>query len=119
MRDFRSLKAWQKAHEMALRVYKAAQPFPREELYGLVSQLRRAASSVPANIAEGCGSDGNREFARFLNIALRSASETEYHLLLARDLGYLDLKTHELLNDQVTEVKRMLTGLVEKLNADR
>jgi four helix bundle protein len=118
MRDFRSLKAWQKAHEVALHVYKATQPFPREELYGLVSQLRRAASSVPANIAEGCGADSNREFARFLNIALRSASETEYHLLLARDLGYLDLKTHELLNEQVIEVKRMLTGLVERLNAD-
>jgi len=119
MRDFRNLKAWQKAHETALSVYRATQPFPREELYGLVSQLRRAASSVPANIAEGCGCDGNREFARFLNIALRSASETEYHLLLARDLGYLDAKTHELLDDQVTEVKRMLTGLVGRLEADR
>ncbi len=119
MRDFRSLKVWEKAHEMALCVYKATQLFPREELYGLVSQLRRAASSVPANVAEGCGCAGNREFARFLGIALRSASETEYQLLLARDLGYLELKTHESLNDQVTEVKRMLTGLVEKLNADR
>ena len=118
MRDFRSLKAWQKAHEMALRIYKTTQPFPREELYGLVSQLPRGASSVPANIAEGCGADGNREFARFLNIALRSASETEYHLLLARDLGYLDLETHESLNNQITEVKRMLTGLVGRLNAD-
>ena len=62
----------------------------------MVSQLRRAASSVPANIAEGCGCNGNREFARFLGIALRSASETEYHLLLARDLGYLAIKTYEL-----------------------
>ena len=103
---------------MALSVYKITLPFPQEEPYGLVSQLRRAASSVPANIAEGCGCNGNREFARFLGIALRSASETEYHLLLARDLGYLNMKTYEGLDNQVTEVKRMLTGFIQKLNAD-
>jgi len=118
MQDFRKLNVWRKAHEMALWVYKATLPFPREEMYGLTSQLRRAASSVPANIAEGCGCGGDREFARFLRIALRSASETEYHLLLARDLGYLDAETHKSSNDRVTEVKRMLTGLVEKLNTD-
>jgi four helix bundle protein len=118
MRNFRSLKTWQKAHEMALCIYKATRSFPKEELYGLVSQLRRAASSVPANIAEGCGCNGNREFARFVGIALRSASETEYHLLLAQDLGYLDIETYQALNNQVTEVKRMLTGLIEKLNTD-
>jgi len=84
MRNFRSLKTWQKAHGIALCIYKATRPFPKEELYGLVSQLRRAASSVPANIAESCGCNGNREFAHFLRIALRSASETEYHLLLPR-----------------------------------
>jgi len=76
---------------VALSTYKATLSFPRQETYGLVSQLRRAASSVPANIAEGCGCDGNRELARFLEIAFRSASETEYHLLLARDLGYLEI----------------------------
>ena len=103
---------------MALSVYKATLSFPREEIYGLASQLRRAASSIPANIAEGCGCNGNREFARFLGIALRSASETEYHLLLAQDLGYLDVKTYEGLDNQVTEVKRMLTGLIQKLNAN-
>lgn len=118
MKDFRSLKVWQKAHEVALSIYKATLSFPRQETYGLVSQLRRAASSVPANIAEGCGCGGNREFARFLEIALRSASETEYHLLLARDLGYLEVKTYETLNDKVTEVKRMLTGFIQKLNAE-
>jgi len=99
---------------MALCVYKATQPFPREELYGLVSQLRRATISVPANIAEGCGCNGNREFAYFLRIA----GEAEYHLLLARDLGYLDAESHESLSNRVTEVKRMLTGLIEKLNTD-
>ena len=118
MQDFRKLNVWRKAHEMALWVYKATLPFPREEMYGLTSQLRRAASSVPANIAEGCGCSGDREFAHFLRIALRSASETEYHLLLARDLGYLDDGNYESSTDRVTEVKRMLTGLVEKLNTD-
>ena len=103
---------------MALSVYRDTLPFPREETYGLVSQLRRAASSVPANIAEGCGCSGNREFTRFLDIALRSASETEYHLLLARDLGYLDKKTYEDLSNQAVEIKRMLTGLIQKLNAE-
>ena len=103
---------------MTVGIYKATRSFPKEELYGVVSQLRRAASSVAANIAEGCGCNSNREFARFLGIALRSASETEYHLLLAQDLGYLDTETYESLNDQVIEVKRMLTGLIEKLNAD-
>jgi len=118
MKDLRSLKVWQKSHELALSVYKATLSFPREETYGLVSQLRRAVTSVPANIAEGCGCNGNREFTRFLEIALRSASETEYHLLLARDLGYLDIKAYDNLNNQAVEVKRMLTGLIQKLNSD-
>lgn len=116
MRNFKSLKVWQKSHKLSLSVYKITLLFPREETYGLISQLRRAASSVPANIAEGCGCNGNREFARFLEIALRSASETEYYLLLAQDLKYLGTKTYEELNNQVTEVKRMLTRLMQKLN---
>ncbi|MCD6390635.1 MAG: four helix bundle protein [Dehalococcoidia bacterium] len=106
-----------KSHELSLSVYKITPLFPREETYGLISQLRRAASSVPANIAEGCGCNGNREFARFLEIASRSASETEYYLILAQDLKYLGTKTHEELNNQVTEVKRMLTRLMQKLDA--
>jgi four helix bundle protein len=118
MQDFRGLKVWQNAHEIVLSIYKATRHFPPEEIYGLSSQLRRAASSVPANIAEGCGCDGNREFSRFLQIALRSASETEYHLLLAYNLGYLDKETYVPLNDRVIEVKRMLTGLIQKLKAE-
>ena len=117
MRDFKSLKVWQKAHELTLSVYQVTQSLPPEELYGLVGQIRRAASSVAANIAEGCGCAGDREFARYLCIALSSASETEYHLVLARDLGYLDSKTHELLDERVTEVKRMLSGLLSRLTA--
>lgn len=103
---------------MVLCVHKATQLFPREELYGLVSQLRRGASSVPANIVEGCGCNGNREFAYFLRIASRSANEAEYHLLLARDLEYLDSTAYEPLNTQVIEVRRMLAGLIQKLNTD-
>lgn len=118
MQDFRTLQVWQKAHEMALATYKATQTFPRQEVYGLVTQLRGSASSVPANIAEGCGCNGNREFARFLEIAFRSASETEYYLLLAKDLGYLEVKTHESLSHQITQVKRMLMGLIQKLKTD-
>ena len=90
MRDFKTLQVWQKAHEMTLSIYETTQQFPPEETYGLSIQLRRAAASVPANIAEGCGCNGNREFVYFLRIALRSASETEYHLLLAKDLKYVD-----------------------------
>jgi four helix bundle protein len=118
MRNFRSLKVWQKSHQLSLAVYKITQSFPQEEIYGLISQLRRAASSVPANIAEGCGCNGNREFARFLEIALRSASETEYHLLLSQDLNYLNRKAYEELNNQVTETKRMLTRLIQRLTSD-
>lgn len=101
---------------MSLSVYRITLLFPPEETYGLMSQLRRAASSVPGNIAEGCGCNGNREFSRFLEIALRSACETEYYLLLAEDLKYMDVETYEGVNGQVTEVKRMLTKLMQRLD---
>ena len=87
MRDFRDIKAWQKGHRLALAVYQATKRFPTEERYGLKSQARRAAASIPTNIAEGCGRDSEAEFARFLRIAAGSASELEYLLLLARDLS--------------------------------
>ena len=87
MKDFRNLVVWQKSHKLTLDVYEATRKFPKEELYGLVSQLRRACSSIPCNIAEGCGRRGNGEFHRFLQIATGSASEVEYQLLLAHELG--------------------------------
>jgi four helix bundle protein len=90
VQDYRHLKVWEKAHQLTLAVYKATVPFPKDELYGLTSQIRRACTSIPANIAEGCGRDGDAEFARFLRIAMGSASELDYHLLLARDLGFLN-----------------------------
>jgi four helix bundle protein len=118
MRDFRELKVWVKAHHLTLAVYNATTMFPRDELYGLTSQIRRSCVSIPANIAEGCGRGGDREFGRFLQIAMGSASELEYHLLLASDLKFLDGSNYERLATEATEVKRMLTSLIQKLNAD-
>ncbi len=89
MKDFRHLKVWQKSHELTLAVYKATSLFPPDELYGLRSQIRRSCASIPANIAEGCGRNADGDFARFLQIAMGSASELEYHLLLVRDLNLL------------------------------
>jgi four helix bundle protein len=118
MRDFRELKVWQKGHKLTLAVYKATTDFPVEERFGLVSQLRRAASSIAANIAEGCGRGSEADFARFLYMALGSASELEYHLLLSHDLKLLADADYEALASDVTEVKRMLTSFIQKLTAD-
>jgi len=100
---------------LTLEIYKATARFPRDELYGLTSQMRRSCASIPANIADGCGRHGNVEPARFLQTSLGSASELEYHLLLAHDLGLLDNPEHERLIGEVTEVKRMLTSFVRSL----
>jgi four helix bundle protein len=118
MKNFRELKVWQKSHQLTLGVYKVTATFPKEELYGLTSQTRRACASIPANIAEGCGRATDGDFARFLQIALGSASELEYHLLLARDLGFLSSSNYEHLNNEATEIKRMLTSFIQKLKAD-
>jgi four helix bundle protein len=119
MKDFKELKVWKKAHQLTLTVYKATQNFPKEELYGLTSQIRRSCSSVPANIAEGCGRKGDTELGRFLYIAMGSASELQYHVLLGRDLGLLDESTHDRISNDVSEIKRMLASFIKKLNADR
>jgi four helix bundle protein len=119
VKDFRQLKVWQKAHELTLAVYRLTATFPREELYGLRNQLRRAGSSIAANLAEGCGRNGDAELARFCSMAMGSASELEYHLLLGRDLELIKRKDYLVLHQEVTELKRMLTALMQKLNADR
>jgi len=119
VKDFRELKVWQKAHEVTLLVYRATAAFPREELYGLTSQLRRASASIAANLAEGCGRSGDAEFARFCSMAMGSASELECHLLLAKDLKLIKPVDYEELAPRATELKRMLTALIQKLNADR
>jgi four helix bundle protein len=119
MKSFRELKVWEKSHNLTLAVYKATKKFPREELYGLTSQIRRSSASIPANIAEGCGRGGDAEFARFLQIAMGSASELEYYLLLARDLEFLKVSDYEQFARAVTEIKGMLTSFIKKLQADR
>ncbi|MCA9903014.1 MAG: four helix bundle protein [Anaerolineae bacterium] len=119
MKDFRKLEVWEIAHQLALDVYRATAAFPKEELYGLTMQMRRSGASIPTNIAEGCGRDGDAELARFMHIAAGSASELEYQCLLARDLGFLEATSHQQLEQQVIRVKRMLTGFTQKLKADR
>jgi four helix bundle protein len=117
VQDFKQLNVWQNAHQLTLELYNATRRFPKDELYGLTSQMRRCSSSIAANIAEGCGRGGNLDFSRFLHIAMGSASELEYHLLLARDLGLLASSTHSQLDGRVVEVKRMLTSLIRRVKA--
>ena len=118
LRDFKALKVWAKAHQLTIDVYKETSGFPKAELYGLTSQIRRAASSIPANIAEGCGRNGRAELARFFHIAMGSASELEYHLLLARDLTLLSETEYSSLAASAIEVKRMLASYIKKLTAE-
>jgi len=119
MKDFRNLQVWQKAHQLTLLIYDVTRRFPREEVYGLTSQIRRCSASVAANIAEGCGKRGNAEFQRFLNISAGSASELEYHFLLGHDLRFLEDNIYEILNRAVVEVKRMLASLARKVEQER
>jgi len=119
MKNFRDLQVWDKAHKLTLEAYKITQAFPREELYGLTSQIRRSNASIGANIAEGCGRRGNGDFHRFLQNAMGSASELEYHILLAHDLGILPQPKFKDLNTNIVEVKRMLSALIRKVNEER
>ncbi len=116
MKDFRGLKVWEKAHALALQVYKVSAAFPRTELFGLTSQIRRAWTSIPSNLAEGCGRRTDNDLGRFVVIAMGSASELEYQLLLSRDLGYLSGEGYDELARRVVEVKRMLAALVRRLS---
>ncbi len=115
MKDFRKIQVWQKAHELTLAAYKATSSFPREEMYGLTSQIRRAATSVPTNIAEGCGRGTVKELSHFCQIAMGSASELEYQFLLAKDHRFIDEVTYESLDTKVTEVKKMLSRFIVAL----
>ncbi len=117
MQDYRHLRIWQESHKLVLRLYKSTAKFPKEELYGLSSQIRRAAASIPANIAEGCARSGDPEFGRFLQIAQGSASELDYHLLLARDLHFLEPADYDSLYESLLSIRRMLTTLIRKLKA--
>jgi len=118
VQSFKNLKVWEKAHVLALDVYRSSKSFPRDEVYGLTSQMRRSAASVGANIAEGSCRNGDCEFGRFLQIAMGSASELEYHLLLARDLELLKLLDYQRLSGELIEVKHMLAAFIHKLRAE-
>jgi four helix bundle protein len=118
MQDFRNLEVWQKAHQLTLAIYQHTESFPSEEQYGLTSQLRRSGSSIPANLAEGCGRGSDADFARFVQMAIGSANEVDYHLLLARDLGYLSDEEYETCKERTNRVLRMLHGLLKRLRAD-
>ena len=115
MQNYKDLKVWEKAHLFTLNVYEATKLFPKDELYSLTNQIRRAASSIPANIAEGCGKNTNAEFAHFLNIALGSANEAEYFLILSKDLNYLTVEKFQQLYNNINEVKGMLIALINKI----
>ena len=117
MKDFKKLKVWQKAHRLTLDVYQASATFPREELYGLTSQIRRSCLSIPSNIAEGCGRVSDTDFARFLQISMGSSSEVEYLLILSRDLQILTTDYYERLSQDVIQIKRMLTSLIKTLRS--
>jgi four helix bundle protein len=115
MEDFKNLKAWSKAHELTLAVYQRTRTFPKDEIYGLTSQIRRASASIGANIAEGCGRRSDPELKRFVQIARGSASELEYHLLLARDLLFLTPDEFRNLEAKIMEIQRMLAALSQRL----
>ncbi len=115
MEDFKNLKVWSKAHELTLVVYSRTRGFPRDEMYGLTSQIRRASASIGANIAEGCGRRSDPEMRRFVQIARGSANELEYHLLLARDLRFLTPDEFTEMESKILEIQRMLAALTQRL----
>jgi four helix bundle protein len=115
MRNYRDLQVWGKAHNLTLALYRVSQGFPREEIFGITSQLRRAAVSIGANLAEGCGRRTSSELARFVRIAMGSASELDYHLLLSRDLGFMDGDDFERTSIDLTEVRKMLTSFLSTI----
>jgi four helix bundle protein len=119
MKDFRELTVWARGYELSLETYRLTSLFPKDEAYGLTAQIRRASVSIPANIAEGCGRDGDAEFTRFVTIAMGSSSELECLLMLARDLGYLNAADYASLSDRLTSLRKMLNGLIQKLKSDR
>lgn len=111
MRDFKKYDIWQLSHSLTLEIYKITSNFPKEELYGLTSQIRRATASIPTNISEGCGRNSDREFNQFLNIALGSTSETEYLLILSKDLNYINIEKFETLEKEINTIKSKIYKL--------
>lgn len=117
MKDFRNLKVWERAHKLTLSVYRLTLSFPKDERYGLTSQIRRSSSSIPTNIAEGCGPDSQAEMIHFFQIAMGSSSELEYQIILANDLQYLEEKSFIELSTELIEIRRMLNAYTQKLKS--
>ena len=115
MQNFKDLTLWQDAHKFALKIYAATKTFPKEETFGITSQIRRAAVSIPCNIAEGCGRYTSKDFANFLQIALGSTNETDYLILLAKDLGHLSEGQFIDLQESVNKIRAMNINLIEKV----
>ena len=118
MQDFRKIRVWERSHRLVIRIYKATANFPKEEIYGLTSQLRRASVSIPSNIAEGSSRDGDAEFCRFLHISIGSASEIDYQLMLAHDLGYLNDQDYKYLSSEVNIVRQKLIALIQSIKGE-
>ncbi|MFN3941771.1 MAG: four helix bundle protein [Flavobacterium sp.] len=116
MKYYKNLLVWQKLHELTLDVYATLQSFPKEEIFGSVSQMKRSSSSIPTNIAEGCGRNTDKDFARFLIIAFGSANELENQIILSKDLRFIEVEKSNSLLSQIEEIKKMLNSLIKKLN---
>ncbi len=114
MQDYKKLKVWEHSHQFTIAIYKLTKQFPKEELFALTSQIRRASSSIPANIAEGCGRRTQADLTRFLNIALGSANEVSYFLLLAKDIDYMKKDVYLKYEDEIEKIKAMLISLISK-----
>jgi len=119
VQDFRKLVVWQKSHDLVVTIYRVTRHFPPDELYGLAGQMRRAATSIPSNIAEGCGRGGKGELTRFLQIASGSASELEYQLFLAHEIGYLQVQDHSASAAALNEIQRMLRSLAQTIKSTK
>lgn len=117
MKEYRDLKVWARSHALTLELYRVTRTFPKYETFGVTSQIRRAAASIAANIAEGCGRDGDSELRRFLTIALGSACELDYFILLTTDLGYLSPEEGSKFGGEAFELRRMLGTFIQKLKA--
>ena len=117
MQNYRKLLVWQKAHEFVSNIYENTKGFPRDELYGITSQLRRASVSISANIVEGAGRKTRSDFARFLTISLGSTNEVEYFLILSKDLNCISMDEYTGLADRLVELRKMLSSLAAKVRS--
>lgn len=117
MQDYKQLKVWDEAHKLTLEIYSVTKRFPKEELFVLTSQMRRSSAAIPTNIAEGCGRESSKDYAHFLQIAVASAFELNYQILLARDLNYIANQDYAVLDDKIDKIRRQLANLIRKVRA--